>query len=360
METKGKASSSDCFWNKIESEYGEIPNLVKLILDINGFNSFLALKGIRCDDKQEFFQSLELTVIEFLGSEGESILKAEFEAEIAAQYQSSVNFRLKPGHRNYILNLMLQIEKIDANDFFGKQISEMSPIKTVYKSKNEYIQVPPLHFAKKENKSESYMQLNSLDHGYSRDEEEQEDYEFDEEYLTDEMDMGSYETFKVEYDANENQETKRRSSRSTASNSKRRPEYMYNDEFMAKQINPRRRRVTLNKNYPPTDEGIKERFGDLIKQSMECILPSEKLKQVANVQLNIEKESDASWAVYCPLCHTRIRLPVVKENGGRYCNYKRSNFERHLRFKHPNKKDAYETVELEVETIDESNMVFPD
>lgn len=80
---------------------------------------------------------------------------------------------------------------------------------------------------------------------------------------------------------------------------------------------------------------------------MQCILPREKLAEVENAEIHVEKETDTSWAVYCPLCHARIRLPVVFENGGRYCNYKRSNFERHLRFKHCKSYNAevYEATE---------------
>lgn len=90
---------------------------------------------------------------------------------------------------------------------------------------------------------------------------------------------------------------------------------------------------------------------------MECILPSDKLAEVEDVEIEVEKEAESSWAVYCPLCQSRIRLPVVYENGGRYCNYKRSNFERHLRFKHckSNKRDQerqiYDTVEMIEETV---------
>lgn len=88
---------------------------------------------------------------------------------------------------------------------------------------------------------------------------------------------------------------------------------------------------------------------------MECILPREKLAEVDGCDLLVEKESDASWAVYCPLCHSRIRLPVVQENGGRYWNYKRSNFERHLRFKHckkVNRNEVYEAVDAIEEIIE--------
>lgn len=83
---------------------------------------------------------------------------------------------------------------------------------------------------------------------------------------------------------------------------------------------------------------------------MECILPRERKPKIEADEIQVEKseESDTAWVVYCPICCNRIRLPVVYENSGRYCNYKRSNFERHLRFKHCKniKKDAFEQVSL--------------
>lgn len=88
---------------------------------------------------------------------------------------------------------------------------------------------------------------------------------------------------------------------------------------------------------------------------MECILPRDKLSEVEGCELHVEKETETSWAVYCPLCHSRIRLPVVVENSGRYCNYKRSNFERHLRFKHCKnsaQNEVYEAVEAIEEIIE--------
>lgn len=86
-------------------------------------------------------------------------------------------------------------------------------------------------------------------------------------------------------------------------------------------------------------------------------MPRQALEEVAHVEISVEKESETSWAVYCPLCHSRIRLPVVYENGGRYCNYKRSNFERHLRFKHCknltfSRNEFYDTVETVEEVTD--------
>lgn len=60
------------------------------------------------------------------------------------------------------------------------------------------------------------------------------------------------------------------------------------------------------------------------------------MPEIETDDILVEKsdETDTTWIVFCPICNNRIRLAVVYENGGRYCNYKRSNFERHLRFKH--------------------------
>lgn len=277
-------SSPEEFWNAIEVRYGEIPNLIKLILQVNGFNSFLAMKGIRYDDKQEFFQSLELTVLEILNSEFDLNDKQELEAELAAGYQTTNNFRIKPGHRNYIMNLMLEIEKLDVQEFFGQEQSTVES--SSYESRKKCLSPSMGHeytigqVALPESSNEIIVSqskdrqivLNQVDHGYSRDEDESE-YILEEEYLTDETGdaldvMDSL--IKLEYDpgssSSGSQGIKRKSSSSTPTTAKRRPDRMYNEEFMMKCVNPRRRRVTLNKAYPKTDEGTRERFIDLIQQ----------------------------------------------------------------------------------------------
>ena len=67
---------------------------------------------------------------------------------------------------------------------------------------------------------------------------------------------------------------------------------------------------------------------------MQCILSQSQLNKVTDNTVVITKEMDTCYNVLCPLCSTKIKLSVVFENNGRYRNYKRSNFERHLRFKH--------------------------
>lgn len=85
---------------------------------------------------------------------------------------------------------------------------------------------------------------------------------------------------------------------------------------------------------------------------MQCILPREKLPVVEPVDIQVEKESARCWMVYCPICNSRIKLSVVIENGNRYVNYKRSNFERHLRFKHC-KPDQETFADLVQESYDD-------
>lgn len=278
---QSRVASPEEFWNAVERIYGEVPNIIKLILQVNGFNSFLALKGIRYEDKQDFFQSLELTILELLNSDYDSQEKKEVEAELAAQYYNVNSFRLKPGHRNYIMNLMLEIENIDINEFFGRALNDSRPPDSPTKSSSlvnqEYLaQLPSsdqiVIVKPRTSRSEEDKQIivNKVDHGYSRDDQEQEsEFIFEEEYLTDDT-MDSISQFKVEYEpvSITRQSNKRRATTQASPSSavKRRPDHMYNEDFIAKCVNPRRRRVTLNKTYPTTDEGTRERFTDLIQQ----------------------------------------------------------------------------------------------
>jgi hypothetical protein len=348
-----KSASPELFWGTIERTYGQIPYLIKLVLQYNGFDSFLALKGIRYDEKNEFFQSLESTIVEIVSSEGSSLEKTELITEIKAQHQKVENFKLKPGHRNYIMNLMMEIEKADVNEFFGRSVvAETLEVPKIEILKRQYMigqEIPSEASTSSDNKHKGEREtiFSDIEHGYSQDQEAETEYIYEEEYLTDDDGM-----IRLEYETVEAPEVNRKRkshANHTPGSGKHKPVKMYNEEFIAKCVNPRRRRVTVNKSYPQTDEGTRERFTDLIQQSIECILPREKLQEIDGYELHVEKESETSWAVYCPVCHSRIRLPVVLENGGRYCNYKRSNFERHLRFKHCKilKRETYEGVEIE-------------
>lgn len=247
-----KASSPDYFWNAIQNIYGEIPRLIKLVLQTNGFDSFLALKGIRYDDKNEFFSSLELTILEILNSDTDSLDKSDLEVEVSAQYQNATNFRLKPGHRNFIMNLMFEIEKTDVHEFFDK--SE--------------------EFRIRSDSSADSHKKEKIDHEYSRDDQEQqEDDALFEEYLTDDTTYDYVVEDQLEAVNNKPKRMKYWTSMNTqdavslpSSSLKRKPDHMYNAQFIAKCANPRRRRVASSKNYPDTEDGTRERFKDLIQQ----------------------------------------------------------------------------------------------
>lgn len=234
---------------------------------------------------------------------------------------------------------MSEIEQKDVNDFYAASEVQAKPQPDV--PCYEELQVAQYERDASASKivirrsNDKPIVLKQIDHEYTRDDQEQElkqekdeelqcEFYVEEEYLTDETTDSTVKINAVE-------EVIFTSKKKSA---KRKPDQMYNEDFIAKSTNPRRRRVTINKSYPKTDEGTRERFVDLIRQSIECILPTSSLPQVEGKEIIVEKDSELSWAVYCPICQARIRLPVVFENSGRYCNYKRSNFERHLRFKH--------------------------
>lgn len=232
------------------------------MLRINGFDSFLALKGFRYNEK-EFFGSLEKTVEVFLNSDFENNEKQELKAELAAQYQSASNFVIKPGHRSYIMNLMLEIDKTEISDFFRKTVEEG----TIAPQDEENFMLDTLGVPSKDNP----IIISQVEHGYSRDDDEQDAQEMEvyeyEEYLSNDESIGSVGTIRVDYDnvASILTSKPKREARSTTS-AKRRPQHMYNEEFMARSQNPRRRRVASNKTYPNTEEGTRERFRDLLFQ----------------------------------------------------------------------------------------------
>lgn len=278
---------------------------------------------MRYDNKAEFFQSLEQTVLEFITTNDQSDEQKEIENEIAANLQKVDNFKLKPGHRNFILNLMSEVEKTNYTDFLSQtQNSEL--FKQDTEEELSYVLEPEETIIPEE-------------HGYSR--ENEEEY-YIEEYITDDSqnDEKLIQISDAEYyQLQEQRKMKNDLDEANKSTKAKRPDHMYNDEFLSKNINPKRRRV--KKNYPPGDEGITMRFVDLLSQSLQCILPRDRYEDVKDAELHVTKHSDTVWNAQCPICQFVVRLAVVYENNGKYVNYKRSNFERHLRFKHCKQKD---------------------
>lgn len=207
--------------------------------------------------------------MELLSSDVDSDDKIEIESALVVLHQNETNFKLKPGHRNYIMNLMLEIDKTDVNDFFGRNTGNASYQDEAETKRSGQIIVQYSSPMKHEVTRRQDDPLNQVDHGYSRDEQEDQDSEFvlEEEYLTDESEDTNL--IKIEYDEIEDSSrSKKRKSSTQMSSSliKRRPDHMYNDEFLSNCTNPRRRRVTVNKVYPSTEEGTRERFTDLINQ----------------------------------------------------------------------------------------------
>lgn len=95
---------------------------------------------------------------------------------------------------------------------------------------------------------------------------------------------------------------------------------------------PGRRRPKISKLYPDTEEGLIDRWADLVRQSCEVIIPQSLLSLHNLSQIEIQKIHENIWEVRCPMCTKKLRLQLTHE--GKYTNYKRSNFERHLRIVH--------------------------
>lgn len=277
---------------------------------------------------------LENTVIEHL-SINNNLSKA-----VAGYCPDPYKFKIKPGHRNYIMNLMQEIDRTDVDDFFSykpgeiKKKNQIPPNMAVYKicrqpaitdcSDSSEIQIKheddETFFCYENNDDRVEAITEAIENEESSMESEEMQYVCEEylscdenQIITEEMNMAKV---------------------SQTSHKHRKPDVMYNKEFLAKNINPRKRRLTDGKTYPNTDEGNTERFRDLVKQSLECILPKQKYSRISHKELHVYKEADTIWRVECPLCPAKIRLCIIYEKNGKYCNFKRSNFERHLRFKH--------------------------
>lgn len=113
---------------------------------------------------------------------------------------------------------------------------------------------------------------------------------------------------------------------------------MYSDEFLQSQNSngrvgtPGRRRPKIQKNYPNTENGMLSRWIDLVRQSCQVIVPQSLLSKYDLSHIEISKISPNIWEVLCPICSKKIRLQLTHE--GKYLNFKRSNFERHLRIVH--------------------------
>lgn len=377
------------FWQKVERIFGSIPKLIKLILEFNGFDTHLALKGIRWDDKKYFFEALEESVASLADLDDTDSLKQSFLDEVVANHQRMNNFKLKLGHKNLIINLCHELQKTNLEDFNGKIVvipegkrphSEIivrkQPEEHGYSRENENAQQKkaklsvPLVIQSAQQIQEVPVsdQTDTIQYVYETEEDEEGSQFMEQEYL-EELETYDDETEIVEYQEIHPEEiegddgifTSEQIVKTEADNfeqsecfeisgyesstslnrsgpKNKKPKHMYTSEFLQTQMTqgrigtPGRRRPKIQKHYADTEDGLLERWADLVRQSCEVIVPTELLSQHDLSHVEIMKIHDNIWEVKCPMCTKKLRLQLTFE--GKYTNYKRSNFERHLRIVH--------------------------
>lgn len=372
-----------------------MPGIVRLLLEFNGFDTYLALKGIQWDDKKYFFQALEESVLGLAEIDDGDDLKMRFQEELRANNQTIQNFRLKLGHKNLIINLCHELQKTSVEDFnsasyFTVKIPEASrdQMELVVKQKpaskeqvehryyrdeniEEHLDVSHdrkrMKLDKTDEKTETVQQLISSDtsdqiqYVYETDDDGTQ-FLVEQEYLDDDAEIVEYQEISTEdidhasgiltaeqivkseagtyeqcFDLSDYEHTARSLNRSGEVKNTKKPKHMYTDEFLQTQtgklsITPGRRRPKIHKFYPDTEAGMIERWQDLVRQSCEVIVPSELLSRFDLSHIEITRIADNIWEVLCPMCSKKLRLQLTKE--GKYINFKRSNFERHLRIVH--------------------------
>ncbi|KAL7017458.1 hypothetical protein ACKWTF_010390 [Chironomus riparius] len=382
------------FWHKIERVYGEIPKLIRMILEFNGFDTYLALKGIQWDDKQYFFEALEESITSLSDLDDGDHLKQSFQEELRANNQIMEKFRLKLGHKNLIINLCNELQKTQIDDFNNatyatikipdfkreqtelivrqKQPGEEHGYSRDDNNDEEHLLESP---QRKRIKYDSIGSKSELQEVASPETNEQIQYIYeteeddgsqfiDQEYVDDEGEIVEYQEISPEdidhnnsiYSAEQIVKTEAGSyeqcfeisdyeqhspglmNRSMDMKSSKKPKHMYTEEFLQMQIGhgrvgtPGRRRPKIQKNYPDTEEGLMEKWKDLVRQSCEVIVPTDLLNRFDLEQIDIVKIQNNIWEVKCPMCTKKLRLQLTHE--GKYVNFKRSNFERHLRIVH--------------------------
>lgn len=339
----------------------------------------MALKGIRWDDKKYFFEALEDSVKSLAELEDNDKLKQSFVKELAVHDQRIENYKMMLGHKNLILNLCHELQSTNFDEFNGRTV-QVSAVKRPH-SEIVVRKPPEEHGYSRENenaqrkkaKVESPVkpepdQTESIQYIYESGDDD-EGSQFEQEYL-EELEPYEEETEIVEYqevhpeeiETDENgiytseqivkneadqfeqsgcfeisgYESSSSQNRSGSKNKK--PKHMYTSEFLQTQMTqgrigvPGRRRPKIQKHYPDTEEGLLERWADLVRQSCEVIVPSDLLSQHNLDHIDLLKLQENIWEVKCPLCSKKLRLQLTFE--GKYTNYKRSNFERHLRIVH--------------------------
>lgn len=358
-------------------------------LYFTGFDSYLALKGIQWDDKQYFFEALEESITGLTELEDNDEFKLKIKSELAANNQSMAKFKLKLGHKNLIINLCHELQKTNFEDFNGshqtvqkiipdnnnRQMAELvvrkQPDEEHGYSRDDEEQLKPIKRQKLDSTSSNhqYQEITDSSEVYEQvqyiyeteEDEEGSQYIDQSDYIDEGTEIVEYQ----EITENENEDSdaiysaeqvvKQEADNFEQSESihfspyasirrvaglknSKKPKHMYNDEFLQTQScvgrigTPGRRRPKIQKNYPETEEGMLERWCDLVRQSCEVIVPHELLSKFDLSHVDIVKICPFIWEVSCPLCSKKLRLQLTHE--GKYINFKRSNFERHLRIVH--------------------------
>lgn len=317
------------------------------------------MKGIRWDESasySHFFESLEEAVQGLADADDTDEMKRNFFEEMRrAHYYRLDKFKLKIGHKNLIINLCHELKSVKPEEFNAptvvyeepKQIIGEFVVRNIAKPAEPTRSVPS-HSSPFKRRSEDEP-TEEIQYEVCK-EDEGGDHEYLEEselYGTEEYEMKAEDieddgliyndqiiAYETEHFSNEVEfETVYNRSRKN-----KRPRHMYTEEFLQTQASqgrigvPGRRRPKLQKRYPNTEEGMLERWSDLVRQSCKVIVPKELLGQHTLDHIDLSKTSETVWEVKCPLCTKKLRLQLTQE--GKYQNYKRSNFERHLRIVH--------------------------
>lgn len=89
------------------------------MLGFNGFDSFLALRKINWNDRQEFFDSIEDSVRSLQYDDETDELRQQFEHVLRSNHQQISNFKLRIGHKNFIINLCQELTSTSVEKFNG-------------------------------------------------------------------------------------------------------------------------------------------------------------------------------------------------------------------------------------------------
>ncbi|KAG5673095.1 hypothetical protein PVAND_003169 [Polypedilum vanderplanki] len=398
------------FWSKLQQVFGEIPTLIRMILELNGFESLRSLRTIKWlmnkDERDSFFKDLEDSVKSLTELDDDDPTKISFREELSRNKQTMEKYKLKLGHKSLIIDLCHEIQKSNIDELDTSQYTTTITVpETKRQSFTEELVV------------RKHQTVGSEEHGYSREEEFQEElhenqednnrsqsppvkrikldsvneeetvepntiqyvYEdeegnqfIDQEYIDDDSEIVEYhevtedtnglytaeQIVKSEADHFEQNDSiyydmsNFNSSATVKTEKSKKPVHMYTEEFLQMQMQsgrigtPGRRRPKIQKNYSDTEEGLLERWADLVRQSCEVIVPHELLSQYDLSQIDIVKISTNIWEVKCPMCSKKLRLQLTHE--GKYVNFKRSNFERHLRIVHFKQIQVFKSEEQEV------------